>query len=155
MHQFLGSIGRVAAHHTPGVCNVKCKLWCKCSASIPLVRGAARARRVAEPGDYATDGRLTRMKADSARGMPALEIDSAKKHSQIRSAPNSRELWDARTALPQVCSRKRYDRLKNVYIPPSCQFCSTNRPYAGPRGMANHRPRGRSPSPSKPPWLLP
>ena len=62
--------------------------------------------------------------------------DRGKNAHKIRSAPNSRELWDARTALPQVCSRKRYVPVARVYIPLSCQSHGTNRPYGAPRAAS-------------------
>jgi hypothetical protein len=83
--------GCAAAHHNSGIGDVKCTLWCRMSRQTPSPLGL---------GPLASD-----RKGDDQLWVVCL-IDIAEKTPQIRSAPNSRELWDARTALPQVCSRR-------------------------------------------------
>ncbi len=52
------------------------------------------------------DNRSTPEFETRLRGMKAM---TGKNDPQIRSAPNSREFWDARTALPQVCSGRKIE----------------------------------------------
>src|SRR6266404_1091742 len=84
-------VGEAAAHHNAGKNGVKYKLWCKMWPRAPR---SCRERK----WRCATMIQKRRRKSKST---------GRKKPPQIRSAPNSRELLGARTALPQVCSRKR------------------------------------------------
>ena len=68
---------------------------CKCGREPPARAGLARFRRDSSMSDRARGRARSIQTASRAKNTP-----------QIRSAPNSCELWDARTALPQVCSRK-------------------------------------------------
>ena len=120
---------RVAAHHNSDLRNVKCKLWCKCRRERPARAGIAMVRRRDSRAGFHSGQNNRRSRWILRQGQKAsARIEITKKSPQIRSAPNSRELWDARTALPQVCSRKRYGPPARVYIPLSCQSPGTNRP---------------------------
>jgi hypothetical protein len=149
------SQSRVAAHHNPGIRNVKYKIWCNLNAgtakfvggrfnsefllhvpSCPwwLMPFADSGKEDGAPARlpfllHGIEAKIFNHKGHEGPQRKASAGSCARiKRLQIRSAPNSRELWDARTALPQVCSRKRYGPPAKVYIPLSCQCPGTNRP---------------------------
>jgi len=78
----------------------------------------------------------------------AREWVKPKKQPQIKSAPNSRELWDARTALPQVCSRRKIRRtpkpVNSTFVPISWHKQARSRkgaPDCSPGHSLGNHPR--------------
>jgi hypothetical protein len=113
----------VAAHNNPRIRGVKYTPWCKCGRERPARAGIGKGVEDDSQGRPSGKKGIQDHRESIKTGFRKA---SQENYPQIRSAPNSRELWDARTALPQVCSKRRYGSPVKLYIPPSCQIRGTN-----------------------------